>query len=87
VALVAAGCGTADHDAAVAAVKAYAKVHGEPGRVRCTSGVSTPYRLRSPDYLCVVGDDERCVELRADRHGAAWTVRVYRRDVQCVLPA
>jgi hypothetical protein len=84
---VLAGCGTADHDAAVAAVKTFAAAHGESGRVRCTSGVGLPYRLRKPDYLCLVGSGEQCDELRATKAKARWDVRLYRRDVDCVLPA
>jgi hypothetical protein len=55
--------------------------------VRCTSGVGLPYRLRTPDYLCVVGTATHCDELRATRRGGRWHVSLYRRDVDCVLPA
>lgn len=82
-----AGCGTADHDAAVSAARGFAAAHGLTGRVRCTSGVGTPYRLRSADYLCMVGLGDSCAELRATRRAGRWFVRLYRRDVDCALPA
>jgi hypothetical protein len=57
-------------------------------RVHCTSGIGTPYRLRSPDFLCLAHlSDVSCDELRATRRKAVWHVTVYRRDVDCVLPA
>jgi hypothetical protein len=87
-----AGCGTADHDDAVAAVQRYVATHlreaADAPRVHCTSGVGTPYRLRSPDFLCLAHrSDVRCDELRATRRDGVWHVTVYRRDVDCVLPA
>ncbi len=55
--------------------------------MRCTSGVGLPYRLRKPDFLCIVGNGGECTELRATKVSSHWRVRLYRRDVDCVLPA
>jgi hypothetical protein len=56
--------------------------------VHCTSGVGVPYRLRSPDFVCIAHrTDVRCDELRATRRDGRWHVTVTRRDVDCVLPA
>jgi hypothetical protein len=49
--------------------------------------VGTPYRLRTPDFICTVGSGTTCDQLRVDQTRGGWVVRVYRRHVDCVLPA
>ncbi|HEX7082700.1 MAG TPA: hypothetical protein VF186_01150 [Gaiellaceae bacterium] len=69
-------------------MKTFVAAHGGGDRVRCTSGVGLPYRLRTPDYLCTVSHGgATCDELRATKRSGSWRVTVYRRDVDCVLPA
>jgi hypothetical protein len=90
--LLLAGCGTADHNAAVTAVEHYVSTHlpadASSPRVHCTSGVGTPYRLRSADFVCIAHhSDTGCDELRATRRAGIWHVSLTRRDVDCVLPA
>jgi hypothetical protein len=71
----------------VTAAEGYAAAHGEAGRVRCTSGVGLPYRTRKPDFFCAVGSGVHCAELRVTKLSGRWRVRLYRRDMDCVLPA
>jgi hypothetical protein len=69
-------------------VAAHVPADADSPRVRCTSGVGVPYRLRSPDFVCIAHrTDVRCDELRATRRDGRWHVTETRRDVDCVLPA
>ena len=82
------GCGTRTHAQAVSAARAWAATHGLEEPVHCTTGVSVPYRVRTNDFLCTAHrTSDTCDEVRVMHSGLRWTVTVYRRDVDCVLPA
>jgi hypothetical protein len=81
-----AGCGTVTHNEAVRAVRQYANLHGVPGAVRCSSGIGGQL-TRTPDYYCIVGRGSSCDEFHAQRRAKVWSVSLYRRNVDCVLPA
>jgi hypothetical protein len=85
---VATACGTAEHAAALAAAKTWATAHSLGGPVRCTTGISTPYRTRANDFFCIAHRSAVvCDEARVDRHGNRWVAVSYRQKVDCVLPA
>ncbi len=86
---MATACGTPTHDAAVRVAKAYARAHGYTGKVACTSGFGF-FRVRSADYVCTLHRSAtNCDQVEVKRSGkpAAWHVHVFRRNVDCVLPA
>jgi hypothetical protein len=86
VTLLVAGCGTLAHDEATRAVQQYASLHGFQGKVRCSSGIGG-HLTRTPDFFCIVGRGSSCDEFHAERHLKVWSVSLYRRNVDCVLPA
>ncbi|HEX5449836.1 MAG TPA: hypothetical protein VFW85_07235 [Gaiellaceae bacterium] len=86
---MATACGTPTHDVAVRIAKTYARTHGYTSKVACTSGFGF-FKVRSPDYVCTVHHTPTdCDQIEVKRSGrpAAWHVRVYRSNVDCVLPA
>ena len=86
--LVATACGTAEHAAALKAAKSWAKARQLGGPVRCTTGISTPYRTRTNDFFCIAHrTDVICDEARVDHDGTRWMAVTYRQKVDCVLPA
>ncbi|HEY2327395.1 MAG TPA: hypothetical protein VGH52_07925 [Gaiellaceae bacterium] len=81
-------CGTPAHDHAVSIAKQYARTHGYTTKVACTSGFGF-FRVRSADYVCTVHHTSTvCDQIEVKRSGApaAWHVRVFRQNVDCVLP-
>jgi hypothetical protein len=88
VALVAAGCGTAAHDQALAHAKAWARTHREPTDVDCSSGFKSPAGMSTtPDFICLIRHTAAdCDELHLTQDRGRWTVRLQRRGVDCVRP-
>ena len=87
VAVAATACGTRAHNRAVEVAPAYARAHGNAGKVTCSNGIGGMHP-RTPDFVCDVRTgDATCDELSVHRYGGRWHVVVRRRGVDCVLPA
>jgi hypothetical protein len=82
------GCGTQAHNAALAHAKAWARSHGETGRVSCSSGLKPPgITAASKDFICLVRRSaSSCDELYVKRAAGHWQTRLRRRGVDCVQP-
>ncbi|MBA3844763.1 MAG: hypothetical protein H0X39_19455 [Actinobacteria bacterium] len=87
-ALLATGCGTQAHDDAVTQAMAWAGLHGETGRISCSSGFKPPgITAASKDFICLVHHSAaRCDELYVKRTAGRWRVTLRRRGVDCVQP-
>jgi len=88
---IAAGCGeTAEQRGARLAVELYARGQGRAGDARCTSS-PRPYLTPGPRakvFVCIVKrGGSRCDRYLAYRSGRNYTVRLRRRDDDCILPA
>ena len=86
--MLAAGCGTAAHDQALAHAKSWAAAHGEPDRISCSSGFKPPgVAVASNDFICLARHSAAvCDELYVRREHGRWVVSLRRRQVDCVQP-
>jgi hypothetical protein len=87
----AAGCGeTVEQKGARLAVQLYARGQGRSGDTRCTSSPRLFFAAgpRAKVFVCIVKTaGARCDRYIAYRSGRDYTVRLHRRDDDCILPA
>jgi hypothetical protein len=68
--------------------RAWARTHGEPTDVQCSSGFKSPAGMSTtPDFICLIRHaPDDCDQLHLTQDRGRWSVVLQRRDVDCVRP-